>query len=277
MAEKSNLHKFFDFVCGLSPSTSRLAWKLWYHYVTNLDKKAQMIFMNYGYADLNTATRKTKLRDMDEKNRYGIQLYHYVASAVSLKGLDILEVGSGRGGGSSYIMRYLKPMSVTGVDFSKKAIRFCKKYHSIKGLSFYVGDAESLPFEDSKFDVIFNIESSHCYGDIGQFLREVFRVLRPNRYFLFADFRKMDEINSLRNQLLELGFELIKDERITQNVLKSLELDNERKTKLIMQKVPKILRKSFSDFAGVKGTEVYGSFRTGSREYFNFVLHKRDV
>lgn len=272
MTTKAALHKFFDLVCGISPRLKRSVWRIFYQYVTGLDKGAQVIFMNYGYA---SESEKTKLRKIDEKNRYCIQLYHHVASAINLKDKDLLEVGCGRGGGSSYIMRYFNPNSIAGMDFSGKLIKFCKKFYSVKGLSFYVGDAESLPFEDNKFDAVVNVESSHCYGNMNQFLREVFRVIRPDGHFLFADFRKKDEINTLRKQLVHSGFELIKEERITQNVLRALELDNNRKLKLI-QKVPRILHKSFSDFAGLKGTETYESFRSGDREYFNFVLKKKN-
>ena len=231
---KSVLHKFFDLICSISPRLKRSVWRILYQYVTGLDKEAQVIFMNYGY---NSKSEKIKLRKIDEKHHYCIQLYHHVAGAINLKGKDMLEVGCGRGGGSSYIMHYFKPKSMTGVDFSKKAIEFCKSYYSIKGLSFFVGDAESLPFEDNKFDVVVNIESSHCYGSMERFLREVFRVIRLNGYFLLADFRKKDEMDTLRNCILHSGFELIKEEKITQNVLKSLDFDNKRLLKLI-QKVP---------------------------------------
>lgn len=272
MTRKSALHKFFDLVCSISPRLKRSVWRILYQYVTGLDKEVQVIFMNYGYA---SESEKIKLRKIDEKNRYCIQLYHHVASTINLKGKDLLEVGCGRGGGSSYIMHYFKPKSMSGVDFSKKAIGFCKRYYSIKGLSFFVGDAESLPFEDNKFDVVINIESSHCYGNMKLFLSEVFRLLRPNGYFLFADFRNKNEIDSLRKCLISSGLVVLKEGRITQNVLRSLDMDNGRKMKLIKQKVPKILHKTFLQFAGIKGSEIYESFKNGSREYFNFVLQKR--
>ena len=89
------LHRIFDSVCSISPAIRRSAWKIWYRYITELDKGAQVTFMNYGYAD----PKKIILKKSDEKDRYCIQLYHHVASAVSLKGRDVLEVGCGRGGG----------------------------------------------------------------------------------------------------------------------------------------------------------------------------------
>ena len=274
MARKNALHRIFNLVCDMSPSVKRLVWSVWYQYVSGLDKDANMTFMNYGYAEINPNAKNIKLKGADEKNRYCIQLYHHVANAINLDGLNVLEVGCGRGGGSSYVMRYLKPRSMGGVDFSNKAIEFCKKHYPDKGLSFYAGDAELLPFENNKFDVMINIESSHCYVSMEQFLREIFRILKTNGYFLFADFRNKNEIDSLRKQLKHSGLKLVKEENITQNVLKSLDMDNERKMKLIKQKVPKILHKTFLQFAGIKGSEIYESFKTGEKEYFSLVLQK---
>jgi hypothetical protein len=80
---KPLLHIIFDSVSSISPALRRSAWKIWYSYVTELDTDAQVTFMNYGYADPNNP-KKIKLKKSDEKNRYCIQLYHHVASAVSL-------------------------------------------------------------------------------------------------------------------------------------------------------------------------------------------------
>ena len=96
-------------------------FRIWYWYISTIDKNAEVIFMNYGYLKDN---HKIKLDESDEKNRYSAQLYNLVATGADIKGKDILEVGCGRGGGLSYINRYLSPRSVTGVDLNKKAIEF---------------------------------------------------------------------------------------------------------------------------------------------------------
>lgn len=44
----------------------------------------------------------------------------------SIKGKEVLEVGSGRGGGSSFMKRYLEPSRVVGADFSESQVKFCK-------------------------------------------------------------------------------------------------------------------------------------------------------
>ena len=269
MAE-STLHKVFNFIKKY-PKTESLVWKFWYQYLTNLDKKADMIFMNYGYE----SKRKVLLEKVDEGNRYCIQLYDHVIHKVNLKNLDVLEVGCGRGGGSSYIMKYIHPKSMIGLDFSDKAIEFCKKHYIIKGLSFIAGDAESLPFDSNKFNVVINIESSHCYANMTKFLSEVSRVLKKAGYFLFADFRKKEDLGILFEQLNNSGFELLDQQNITKNALKLLDLDNVRKIKLIERKVPMIFRRIFYEFAAIGSSDVYESFKTGKREYFSFILKKK--
>jgi len=261
-------------ITGISPTIKRLVSRLWYQYLAGLDRDNDMLFMNYGYVALDPSAEPLALSARDERYRYCIQLYHHVAGAVDLRGLDVLEVGCGRGGGASYITRALKPRSMLGVDMASKAIAFCRRYHSVDGLSFAQGDAESLQFDDGTFDVVVNVESSHCYGSMERFLGEVFRVLRPNGYFLYADFRSMSETDILQRQIRAAGFEIVKRENIAPNVVKALEADSERKLELIRRKAPKLIHKQMELFAGIKGTAIFESFASGEREYLHFVLRK---
>ncbi len=125
----------------------------------------------------------------DEPNRFGIQLYHRVATQADLNGKQVLEVSCGHGGGASYLVRTLHPASYTGLDFNADGIAFCRKRHKLPGLDFVHGDAESLPFADQSFDAVINVEASHAYPRFPRFLAEVVRVLRPGGHFLYADFR----------------------------------------------------------------------------------------
>ena len=228
--------------------------------------------MNYGYAPLDPQTEKLVLDDADESDRYCIQLYQHVASAVDLHGLTVLEVGSGRGGGSCYIKRYLKPKTMVGVDFSENAVAFSNKNHSVEGLSFVTGDAESLPFEHNSFDVVVNVESSHCYGSMDTFLMQVKRVLQPGGYFLYADLRGKDSVDILHEQLRRSGMRLIKETNIAANVVKALYLDSERRMRLIRESKHKLLSRLLQQFAGVEGSKVHEGFRAGRLMYLSFVL-----
>lgn len=266
--------EFFERACAVSPGMRRFLKKSMYQFWSLLDKEALMVYMNLGYADLDPSVPKLELSEEEETNRYCIQLYQHVAGSVDLKGRDVLEVGCGRGGGASYIMRSLTPKSMTGIDIADKAIAFCKRSHVVEGLRFLHGDAESLPFDDNSFDVVVNIESSHCYGDMERFLSEVCRVLRPKGYFLFADHRYRETIETLHQQFTASCFQVVKGERINSNVLKALECDHERKRQLIEQKVPSFLKKPFQEFAGLPGTGPYEALRTGAWEYRSFLLRK---
>ena len=244
-----------------------------YSYASRLDKDAEAIFLNYGYADDNL---KLELRKEDDKNRYCIQLYNHIVTSlpVELKGLDVLEVGSGRGGGASYVARYFNPGSITGLDLCRKAVKFCTEHYAVNGVSFVCGNALNLPFQNKSLDVVIGIESSHGYPNVERFFSEVNRVLKPGGYFLLADFRNKNSIALLREQLRNSGLKIIKEERITSNIIKALDLDSERREELIRRLVPKLLHKPSMALAGVKGTSAYTSFVTRKREYLNFVLQK---
>jgi SAM-dependent methyltransferase len=263
----------FGLISRLSPNLKRELWRIWYQYLAN-NREAEWAFMNYGFVDLDPHAKPLALSPSDEKDRLCIQLYHHVAGAVDLRGLDVLEVGCGRGGGCSYIWGYLGPRSVVGVDLSQKAIELCRRHHAAAGLRFSQGDAEALPFADRTFDVVVNVESSHCYGSMERFLSEVCRVLRPHGYFLLADLRGRDRVVPLREQLRSSGLALLKEEAISLNVLAALDLGNERKLGLIREKVPRLLRRSFHHFAGIKGTKIYESLRDGGSEYLSYILRK---
>jgi ubiquinone/menaquinone biosynthesis C-methylase UbiE len=235
-----------------------------------------LLFWNFGFADPDSNGKKLLLDDSDEKHRYCIQLYDHVASAVDLKGQDVLVVGCGCGGGSSFLMKRHLPRSFTGVDQAENAIEFCNCHYSIPGLSFSCGKAESLPFEKETFDVVINVESSHCYGSLEYFLNEVQRVLRLNGYFLFADFRHKDQMDELRGRLESSGFQFLKEEIITSRVLQAMELDHERKMNLLNRKAPKLLLNSLKYWWGTKDSKRYELFSSGEEVYFSYVLQKTD-
>jgi ubiquinone/menaquinone biosynthesis C-methylase UbiE len=244
----------------------------WYEYLSRMDRGANMLFMNYGFADLDADAEPISLHAEDEPNRYCIQLYRHAIDDVDLQGLDVLEVGSGRGGGVSYMARYLRPRSVVGLDVTGSAIRFCSRHYRVPGLSFLQGEAQSLPFKDASFDAVVNIESSHCYPSMERFLYETHRVLRTDGWFFLADHRPTNHVDTLRTQFCRAGFTIRREQGITPNVLRALDLDNGRKQRLIEQNVPRILQGFFSEFAAMQGTRgVYAKFASGDKQYLSFI------
>jgi ubiquinone/menaquinone biosynthesis C-methylase UbiE len=270
------LHRVPYLVYRISPGLGKISVRIWYQHITRFDKQHEMIFMNYGFAGIDDAPPPTLLGE-DEADRYCIQLYHHLTGGIEMAGRDVLEVGSGRGGGSSYISRYLGPRSVTGLDVASRAIDYCAERHVASNLRFVQGDAESLPFGGDTFDVVINVESSHYYASMPRFLSEVRRVLRPGGFLLFADFRAGRGLDTLRRQVAGSGFEVVREELITANVLRALQLDEERKLALINSKVPWLVRKVFKEFASTRGSATYESFHKRHWEYISFILRKRGV
>jgi hypothetical protein len=99
------------------PSFRRMIWKPLYEILAKKIKIPDWQFMNYGYVP-SSSERTLELHPEDEINRYPLQLYHYLVSVVHVIGSEILEVGSGRGGGANYIKRYLGLFSMHRHAFS---------------------------------------------------------------------------------------------------------------------------------------------------------------
>jgi len=267
-------NRLFARLGRVSPQVRRSLWRCWYELLAGRYQQSEWTFMNYGYAATSSPEGALSLRPADELNRQSIALYHHVLGGVHLEGARVLEVGCGRGGGCSYIARYMQPASVVGIDYSAKAVAFCNRAHSVPGLSFQHGDAEDLRFVDGAFDVILNVESSHCYGSIPTFLKEVFRTLRPGGYFLWADLRPLEGLEETRRQYVDAGFRCCKESLITANVLHALEIDSQRKQETIQRLVPRVLAPCVEDFAGVSGTRVYEALRSGTLQYPSCVFQK---
>jgi SAM-dependent methyltransferase len=256
-----------------SRAARQLFTNAWYSLLSNLDRHADVTFLNYGYAFSNG--EQIPLQPEDEPNRYPIQLYHHALSGTAFAGKDVLEVGSGRGGGASYVARYFRPRTLTGVDICKAAIRFSTaRYAGQDNLEFRVGDACNLPFANDSFDVAINIESAQHYGDMGQFLEEVYRVLRPGGDFLMACFEDGQKNVFPRESLRQAHLRLIREDDITANVARALELDSLRRQELAIALSPRLLLGLSKEFAGIPGTQLHASFANGECPYYCFACRK---
>lgn len=246
-------------------------FKLLYWYINTVDKKKEILFMNYGYHDVEESI---ELHSSDEVNRYSIQLYHRLAKMVEIEGKDIVEVGSGRGGGIAYITKRFKPTSALGIDLDSKAAKFGNKHYNLKGLRFQQGDAQNLNLSDQSVDIIFNVESSHRYPRIDLFLDNVYRALKPGGHFLFTDFRRKEEMPILTHQLAKYDYIKFDEQLINEQVRIALEIDSERREALVKRFVPFFLQKYIHDFAGSQGSPTYRNIESGDMVYFVLCFQK---
>jgi ubiquinone/menaquinone biosynthesis C-methylase UbiE len=225
--------------------------------------------MNYGYDEYGFSPELSKEY---ENERYPAQLYHHTATQVDISNIDLLEAGSGRGGGASYVQRHLNTRTVTGLDISSDAIKISENSFNIPGLSFVQGDSENLPFEKNSFDIVLNVESSHCYGDIEKFFVEVWRVLKNGGYFLWCDFRTNKEMDLLFETFLRSGFIIEKEKDITKNIMSALDIVTPIRKQQIEKHVPKVIRGVFESYAGIAGGSVNNAFLNGDLVYKSAAL-----
>lgn len=234
--------------------------------------------MNYGYAPAANAEEAPGVAAFQE--RYSLNLYWRVATAgahgADWTGLDVLEIGSGRGGGAAYLSRQLRPKRYLGLDFAPEAVALAAKTHAgVDRLAFDVGDAENLPLPDAAFDLAINIESAHCYASVPRFLRETARVLRPGGALLFAAFAAAGEARErLEAQLRASPFVVSKLDDITARVAAALDADEKRKQAFVDAHV-KGWFKSFAVGAyALEGSPMRQALKSGATRYLAAVLTK---
>ncbi len=256
-----------DFLLG-NQTLRQAVWKLWYPFLTRRLHDQEVIFLNYAYE--TDPPMNIPLSPADEADRPCIQLYHHVATQTDLGGKEILEASCGHGGGAAYLTRTFHPAKYTGLDLNATGIAFCKKRHQVPGLEFVRGDAGSLPFIAGSFDVVINVEASHCYPDFPRFLAEVERVLKPGGHFLYADFRFKDGIPAWEEALAGCPLEMLANQDIGPCVLRGMEINSERSQALLDQKLPQFLHKLGRDFAGVKGSRVFNALAEGALSYRSY-------
>ena len=101
-------------------------------------------------------------------------------------GDSVLETSVGTGLNYKYLSRGVK---LSGLDLSPEMLANCqanlRRWEMDADL--YLGNAESLPFADSSFDVVFHVGGINFFNDRAKAIREMIRVAKPGSLLLIAD------------------------------------------------------------------------------------------
>jgi len=92
------------------------------------------------------------------------------------------------GGGN--VARLLAPHTsrVFATDLTKDMLQNTSKYlTAFNNIDYVVADAENIPFLDASFDVVTCRIAAHHFPNPESFIKEVFRVLKPNGSFILID------------------------------------------------------------------------------------------
>jgi len=118
-------------------------------------------------------------RSLDQ-HRY--KVHWRLQSAVGFdrtQGLRVLEIGCGCGSEAELFAR--AAAHYTAIDLTNAAVSITRKRFQLLGLEgcFVQGDAESLPFPDASFDLVYSHGVLHHTPDTSRTIREIYRVLSP--------------------------------------------------------------------------------------------------
>lgn len=228
-----------------------------FEHVNEIFGDSKIDFMNHGYSpSLDIIDNK----DILFKNQ--ISLYLQMFDNIETSKKRILEVGCGRGGGASAILKYLKPLSIDACDINQKNIDYCLK-HQPPEINFKQAYAQSLTYPDNFFDIVINVESSHCYNNYSLFFHEVNRVLKKDGIFLYVD---CGQVIHNFNKFFHLFKKIIRDD-ITENVKKSCQEDYDKFNNMIEDKE---IKKILTDTAIEKANK----YSNGNNQYIKYVGYK---
>lgn len=117
---------------------------------------------------------------------------------------SVLELGCGKGFNSIFLAKKSPKIKFLGIDITDEHLVIAnKKSHHIENLKFTYGDFHKLDFEDSSFDLIFELESICHANDSRQVLSEIFRILKNGGQFVLYDGFRQIGFESLADNLVQ--------------------------------------------------------------------------
>jgi len=118
--------------------------------------------------------------DAHAQSRYKLEPYiRAFAGFEEAAGRRVLEIGVGMG--ADYLEWLRRGAIASGVDLSAVSIERAKRRCETAGYKpdLRISDAESLPFADSTFDIVYSYGVLHHSPNTAQCIREARRVLKP--------------------------------------------------------------------------------------------------
>ena len=133
----------------------------------------------------------------DEFHIGGRKGSEFVANALNMQsGQHVLDIGSGIGGPARYIANTLG-VTVEGIDltpeFVEAAVEITEMVGMTERVSFQVGSATSIPFDDDTFDASTMLHVGMNISDKELLFSEIARVTKPNGSIVVYDVMRTGE------------------------------------------------------------------------------------
>jgi len=219
------------------------------NYYKNLESRLGYTFMTWDTKHLGYYPSKKS--NITEKQAQ-IEMIELLAKNLKLKKTDkVLDAGCGRGTTSCYLAKKYE-CDITGIDIVDFELRMAQEKAErldLKKIQFYLKDYSNAGFSDNFFNKIFTLETLVHSPDLNKTLKEFHRILKiGGRLALFEytisplnewskyDRKILNIINTgsammslnkmfhktFKKYVKRLGFKIISDEDITDNIIPSL-------------------------------------------------------
>lgn len=100
----------------------------------------------------------------------------------------VLELACGKGFNSIYLAGRNQDIMFTGIDLFSNYIKQAEKCsRDLANINFQQGDFQDLPFPNSSFDLVFEVEGVCHATNMPAALTEISRVLKPGGHFILFD------------------------------------------------------------------------------------------
>lgn len=254
--------------------------------------------LHYGFWDKNT---KTLAESITNTNRI-------MAEMAGIKeGDKVIDAGCGVGGSSIYMAKELGADCV-GITLSAKQVESATRYAEQRGVAdkarFDVDNYYGTKYEENTFDVAWALESMATARDKDQFLKEMFRILKPGGKLVIGDYYKPYDyptadykcmqhmlhhwmipdlltVEGQRELALENNFEIVASKDFTKDIKKSvnriymLALMGMIGTKAYVLTHPKATTYSRNHYK--TGIGQYKGYKKGLWEHHVWVLQKPET
>ena len=190
-----------------------------------------------------------------EKHRYQVYAPWMPATMefAGHAGHDVLEIGGGMGTDLAQFAAH--GAAVTDLDLSAGHLQLAEENFRLRGLEgrFIHYDAETLPFDDGSFDVVYSNGVLHHTPNTSAVVREIRRVLRPGGRTILM-FYAEDSLHHWRNLVWGLGVKQGLLQRVSMGEIMSRSVERTANDAAPLVKVytEARLRALFKDFAAVE-------------------------
>jgi glycosyltransferase involved in cell wall biosynthesis/SAM-dependent methyltransferase len=193
-----------------------------------------------------------------EVERYRYREYapwmHDVMEFDRHRGERVLEIGAGIGTDLAQFAR--AGAIVTDLDLSAGHLELAKENFAMRGLrgEFVLHDAETLPFDDDTFDVVYSNGVLHHTPNTTSVVAEIFRVLKPGGRVIVMVYAETS-LHYWRNLVWDIG---VKEGRITEHSMGDImsaaveRSDNAAARPLVKVYTTPRLRNLFGQFADIE-------------------------